>query len=446
MADHRAERPARHPVQQPASLGSRGARAPQAGRAVRTTEDDYESFAVDGTVPPGVRDLVAESWRRSAAAGLDAASAAAPLALNRSELTGYREAHPLSLIFPLLYDVLGRSAEELDSLMALGDENGRLLWVCGRPSVLARAEQINFAEGTAWEEQLVGTNAPGTALRLDAPVLITATEHFSRPVQLWTCAAAPIHDPVTGAVIGVIDITGGKELAAPQTMGLIRAAARLAESELGRLSAVNGGGGLAMSSQPAALSLEALGRPDCQVQSNGRTRRLSARHSEIMVLLTDHPDGLTGEQLAVELYEGDVSMSTVRAELTRLRSLLGADLLDSRPYRLRVSPQCDWLTVSARLEANRVAEALRAYRGPLLPQSDAPGVIERRDLLERQLRSAVYASGELDLMVSWTRSRWGADDMEMWEQQARRLPECSPLRPLAEAEVRRLDDALRWRG
>jgi hypothetical protein len=61
---------------------------------------------------------------------------------------------------------------------------------------------------------------------------------------------------------------------------------------------------------------------------------------------------------------------------------------------------------------------MRAYRGPLLPQSDAPGVVQRRESIERQMRAAVLALAEPDLMVAWTRSRWGADDLEMWQRQA----------------------------
>jgi hypothetical protein len=86
---------------------------------------------------------------------------------------------------------------------------------------------------------------------------------------------------------------------------------------------------------------------------------------------------------------------------------------------------------------------MRAYRGPLLPQSDAPGVVQRRESIERQMRAAVLALAEPDLMVAWTRSRWGADDLEMWQRQARTLPPTSPLRPLAVAEARRLDHELR---
>jgi hypothetical protein len=59
------------------------------------------------------------------------------------------------------------------------------------------------------------------------------------------------------------------------------------------------------------------------------------------------------------------------------------------------------------------------------------------------MRAAVLALAEPDLMVAWTRSRWGADDLEMWQRQARILPPTSPLRPLAIAEARRLDNELR---
>jgi hypothetical protein len=410
---------------------------------VRTVHLDHDRFLESGAVSPRVRDLVAQSWRRSAAAGLSADVTSAPVTLDAPELAEYRAAHPLSRVFPLLYDVLGRAAEECDSLMALGDAHGQLLWVCGSADVLARAERINFVEGATWDESKAGTNAPGTALRLDAAVQIHAAEHFNRTVQAWTCAAAPIHDPVTQAILGIVDVTGGDDVASPQTMAMMRAAARMAEAELGRLVAV--------SSTPTELwhpqldrhlRIDALGRPDCAVEIDGRSVRLSPRHSEILVLLVDHPEGLTGDQLAIELYSDEVRASTTRAELTRLRSLLGSDLLDSRPYRLRGETECDWVAVHDHLDAGRVGDALRAYHGPLLPQSDAPGVVERRERLERQLRSAVIGSGQLDLMVAWTRSRWGADDVEAWHRQAQLLPIGSPLQPIAAAEVVRLNREL----
>jgi hypothetical protein len=401
---------------------------------------------LQGEAPSGrVRGLIVQSWLRSAAAGLDSDANIAPITIDSTQLGEYRSAHPLSNVFALLYDVLGRAAEECDSLMAVGDAKGQLLWVCGLPSTLSKAERINFVEGAAWDESRAGTNAPGTALRLDAAVQIYGAEHFARSVQPWSCVAAPIHDPVTQAILGVVDVTGGRNIDTPQTMGMVRAAARMAEAELGRLHAV----GLARAHQlpdltapaaRAALLVDGLGRPDCQVDDGARTMRLTRRHSEILAVLSEHPDGLTSDQLALEVYSDDVQTSTLRAEMTRLRALLGPDVLESRPYRLCVPVECDWSTVGAHLAAGRLRDALRGYRGPLLPQSDAPGVVQIRERLERQLRAAVIASGNLDLMIAWTRSRWGADDLEMWQRQAQALPAQSPLRPIAVAEVVRLHE------
>jgi hypothetical protein len=403
--------------------------------------------------------MVADSWLRSIAAGINVDASEPPITLEGHELGDYRTEHPLSRIFPLLYDVLGQAAQECDSVMAVADEYGQLLWVCGPPDVLRRAEAISFVEGAQWDEEHAGTNAPGTALRLDAPVAIRAVEHFVRPVQRWSCAAAPIHDPVSRRILGIVDITGGDDVGTPQTIAMIRAAARMAESELARL-----GGGREQLWRPrltaavpyqaagvpyqaaggpylaaGGLHLEALGRPDLVVTLERRSFRLSPRHSEILVVLADHVDGLSGDELAIRLYPGDVTSSTLRAEMVRLRALLG-DALASRPYRLMCEVRSDWAAVAARLAAGDVPGALRLYHGPLLPPSEAPGVARQRQDLHEWMRAAILADGRQELLISWTQSRWGADDLEMWRRQCAILPATSPLRPRAEATTRRLDE------
>ncbi len=408
----------------------------------------HSAFLETGALDPGVRSLVAASWRRSIAAGISADRSPAPVTLERSELVDYRGDHRLSRVFPLLYDILGRIAEDCECVMALGDERGQLLWVCGQPDVLRRAEAINFAEGTSWDETRVGTNAPGTALRLDTPVIIRSAEHFNHQVQQWSCAAAPIHDPSTQTILGILDITGGDDVASPQTLGMVRAAARMAEIELARIGVVeamtSSRSGVGHDQRPgsAYLSVEGLGRPDCTATVGGRQVRLSPRHSEIMVLLMDAGAGLTGEQLAVQVYPDDVHSSTIRAEMTRLRTLLGYQMLSSRPYRLTVPATGDWQVVNDHLSAGRIQEACATYRGPLLPYSDAPGVVEIRESLHRRLRSSLLTSGVPDLMASWTRTRWGADDLPMWRRQAELLPPTSPLRALALSETHRIDAKL----
>src|SRR6478609_1685065 len=130
---------------------------------------------------------------------------------DHSEVVEYREAHPLSRVFPLLYDVLGRAAGESNSLVTLSDAQGRLLWARGRPEVLRRADSIEFEEGT-----------PAATESDHARVQIHAAERRRGRSRPWSCAAAAIHDPLTHSILGVIDIAGGsEEIPSPMTMGLV---------------------------------------------------------------------------------------------------------------------------------------------------------------------------------------------------------------------------------
>lgn len=405
----------------------------------------------------GMRAQVADSWHRSAAAGVPADRVEAPITVSSDSLRDVREAHPLAQVFPLLDDVLGQAARDCDAVMAVSDAQGQLLWICGTPATLRRAERIGFVEGSNWDERLAGTNAPGLALALDQPVNVVRAEHFRRSVQRWSCAATPIHDPGSSTLLGVLDITGGDEIVVPQTLAMVRAAARMAEAELGRQGALAGalaglggpGAGLATAPGRMGVLLESLGRNDSLLTvDDGRghvsTVRLSPRHSEILLLLAAAPRGLSGDELAVLLYPDDhtASSSTLRAELNRLRGLLGEELLASRPYRLAAQVTGDWLSVEAMLAAGDLRGAMRAYRGPLLPRSVAPGVVRLREELAGSLRHALLHCAEPDLMSTWTRSAWGADDYAMWLAQRDAVGPHSPVRPLIDGQLARLDREL----
>ena len=398
-----------------------------------------------------VRAHVADSWVRSAAAGVRTDTVDAPITLPGDALRDHREAHPLASVFPLLDDVLGQAARDCDAIMAVSDAAGQLLWVCGTPSVLRRAELIGFVEGSNWDERLAGTNAPGMALRLDQSVNVVGAEHFRQSVQRWSCAATPIHDPATQGLLGVLDITGADNIIVPQTMAMVRAAARMAEAELARELLVRSSSGQGHASTSSgrglAVVIEALGRSDALLtvdDSRGRreTLRLSPRHSEILLLLASAPRGLSGDELAILLYEEDSAASTLRVELGRLRALLGDDLLASRPYRLVAEVAGDWLALEARLAAGDLAGAMRSYRGPLLPRSSAPGVVRLREAVEGSIRGALLRSRQADLMSTWTRSAWGFDDYEMWQAQGQALGARSPLMPLVQSQLSRLDREL----
>ncbi|MFI5839934.1 GAF domain-containing protein [Catenuloplanes sp. NPDC051500] len=386
----------------------------------------HDTFINGGTAGQ-VRDVVAESWQRSAVASVDP-DTTAPTDLSDDELSDHRAAHPLARVLPLFRDLLGGLADDGEHLMAVCDARGRLLWVEGHPSVLRQAAAMNFVPGARWDETHAGTNAPGTALAVDHSVQIFATEHFSRPVQGWTCAAAPIHDPASGRLLGAVDLTGGDHLANPHSLALVTATARAAEAVLA---------GFSEPGDRAAVT--ALGRDEAVLTVGGRRTRLGRRHSELLTLLLCHPEGRTGEQLAFDLYGDDRQSSvTVRAELSRLRRALGPALVGSRPYRVEPGVSADFLAVPDLLDAGLVREALDAYAGPLLPASDAPGVIRLRRTLDDRLRAAVFGSGDPSLLDAWVRAEWGADDLQAWEAFAAALPADSPRRGLALTRIRML--------
>ncbi|MFF7449382.1 MULTISPECIES: GAF domain-containing protein [unclassified Streptomyces] len=374
----------------------------------------HETFTEAGTVPRPVRPVVADSWRRSARAGVGP-DGTASVELLDGDLGAYRSEHPLARVMPLFRELLGTFAADGEHLLAVCDAHGRLLWVEGHASTRRQAGRMNFVPGARWAETAVGTNAPGTAVALDRPVQVFAAEHFIRRVQPWTCAAAPVHDPRTGRVLGAVDITGGDGLAHPHSLGFVQAVARAAESHLALLAP----------EQPAAdlPELTALGRDEAQLRAGGRRIRLSRRHSEIVVLLSRHPEGLTGDELLCALYEDEsVTPVTLRAELARLRRVLGPGLLESRPYRLTVPVASDVAVVERRLEAGAVTAAAALYAGPLLPASQAPAVVRLRNRLTDGLRTALIARRDPDLLADWAHAPWGEDDFDVWRALAAARP------------------------
>ncbi len=364
----------------------------------------HQAFVTSGMVSAPVRDVVAESWRRSAR--LVGPETIAPVGLADAEMEAYRNDHPLARVMPLMRDLLGTIAHDGAHLLAVCDADGLLLWVEGHAGVRQRMESMNFVAGARWDELHVGTSAPGVALATDHAVQIFGAEHFSRAVQPWTGAAAPIHDPETGEVLGAVDITGGCHLASPQSLALVQATARAAEAELAMLRPGQPGNG---------ARLRALGRDEAILEVGGARHRLGRRHSEILVLLAAHPEGLSNERLAWELYgERLINPVTLRAELSRLRQLLGR-LFQSRPYRLTEPMAADFRSVIDLVHGRSIGAALRTYPGPLLPGSESPGIVRLRGQLDDLVRDAVLHAGDYAMLERWAASPSGEDDLEAWE-------------------------------
>jgi hypothetical protein len=427
-----------------------------------------EQFLSTGQVGPALRPVVAQSWQRCLTLGLDPQASGPEPELTDAALEDYRAAHPLSAVMPVVRQLLVEDATDAGLIVAVTDADGRLLWVEGASRMRSRAEQMNFVEGARWSEGSAGTNAPGTALAVDHAVQIYGCEHLSDPVTPWSCAAAPIHDPQTGALLGALDLTGGDDVAAPQALTLVRTAAAAIDAELrlhrlghgrgqghteqasrlqppvrrSRGSGPRSGSAGAPATPPASLPmLSVLGRGRGELRTAAGTVLLSPRHTELLLLLTHYPAGLTAEQFAVHLHEGDSALVTLRAELSRLRSLLaplGEPVLASRPYRLATPLHTDVEVVRRLIDRGAHRRALVAYQGRVLPQSQAPAVESLRQRLDHDLRACLLASPDADLLWTFAQRAETEDDVELWQACLDRLPRGSHRRAIVTARLDRL--------
>ena len=474
-----------------------------------------EGVASDLRVRP--RDIVADSWARSLAALSDPARAIPELALPEGELHDYREAHVLAHVMPLIRRLLVEPCGDTGLVVAVADERSRLLWVEGAGPVRRRAEGILFAPGADWSEESVGTSAPGTALALARAVQVVEGEHFSPAVQRWCCTAVPLHDPDSGRVLGVIDVTGSRQAVGRHAMALVTAAVAAAESELsiarlrGRIASAAGAcpvagrgneAAQADPTDPAGLAdgldaagetvtealpfgclaegpakrrgpnpaggdvvghvmrrpgrrpprqvaqryLRVLGRAQGRLHLGGeRTLELSLRHTEILVLLAQHPAGLTTGELA-DLVNPSLTETTLRAEMLRLRRALEVSAPDlvptSRPYCLTPGLRIDAVDVLARLRRGRHRLALGDYAGAVLPPSQAPGILALRTEVSGMLREAVLSDGSIDSVLRYLDLPEAEHDTEGHFEALRRLPPRSPKRAGLVTHLMRLDREL----
>lgn len=436
----------------------------------------HEVVLAGSGTPPVLRDVIVRSWARCTAAGVDPDRSAAVL-LSAEEAAARFERHPLAAVAPIVRELLGAVSAEARHLTALGDADGVLLWADGHPRMLEAAAELHFAPGALCSESGVGTNAMGTALALNHAVQVFSAEHFSRLLHGWTCAASPIRDPATGALLGALNVAESFRHAHPHTLALVSATARAAEAHLARdrarrdaelaaryvdrlcasrrpsaLVAADGrvlyaaprgwlgarldlpGGtsavlpdGTEAVLEPVAhgarivwpirvnerraprrrLWIDALGADAAVVRRAGRRLPVTARQAELLVVLALHPAGLSAHDLAERVYGDSAKPVTARAEVARLRRVLG-DLVGAQPYRLRADIRADVLEVEQLLASGRVAHAVDRYGGPLLPRSHAPTIVARREALEQGLDGAVRETADVRLAQRWARRRAGA--------------------------------------
>jgi hypothetical protein len=164
----------------------------------------------------------------------------------------------------------------------------------GQPGGAAAGGPAGVLRGGGLVRGGIGTNAISEALVTGGPVQLFSAEHLVRTHHDWACTAAPITDPATGRLLGVLDVSGPLDTISADTLRMVRCAVRVAESLLGTS---DGGASLGASSSvrasrqgvrrpgAAVSSLELLGDKPAAVFADGSRVPLTLRRAEILALL-----------------------------------------------------------------------------------------------------------------------------------------------------------------
>lgn len=374
------------------------------------------------------RPEIIDSWARSAAS-LTPDVREAPLA-DEAETAAYWNASPLQAAVERIQAELRRTAEDGDLVVAVTDPQTRILWTYGGRVMRRKAESVNFVAGARWDDQSAGTNALDLANRLAEPSMVFSAEHYASMVHNWVCWAAPVVDPFTGAQLGVIDLSTTWDRTHPIGLATARMMARLIEAALPKSRSHPGLVDLEEPTEPG-LVMRLLGTVETWL--DGQRLLLSRRQTEILALLALHPEGLSLEQLHALVY-GDlaVTTSTLKAEVSHLRASLGGQLA-SRPYRLTTPVSTDVELVLGLVRRGRVAAAVEAYGGDLLPGTNSPALTELAEQLAVTVREALLADPDPDAVLRYAeRSPY---DTQVFEVCLSRLAPTHPAVPLLKGRL-----------
>ncbi|MDF5756079.1 helix-turn-helix domain-containing protein [Spongiactinospora sp. TRM90649] len=169
------------------------------------------------------------------------------------------------------------------------------------------------------------------------------------------------------------------------------------------------------------LALSFLGADHPSASLDGFPVQLSLRHAEILAVLALNPRGMTADQLSFQLYGDLGNPVTIRAEIHRLRSQLGAAIA-AKPYRLACEVEADFIDIQRLLSHRDPVALARAYPGPLLPRSESPAIRRERDELEGQVRAHILRDASAEALWTYAQTPHGHDDPQVLERLTTLLP------------------------
>ncbi|WP_051331152.1 sigma-54-dependent Fis family transcriptional regulator [Aneurinibacillus terranovensis] len=182
---------------------------------IRRIDKAKEDFIVGKNITTRIDQTVIDSWKRCQSRGFNHNKFKAPITISKEFLDNkINEEYWIRTAIGIIRDFNNIQ----NHIIILTDDIGNVLWMDGDKQAIKKAYDMNLLPGGNWSEEYTGTNAIGTAIYTKKPVQIVSTEHFWNNLSCWVCSSAPIFDPSTNQLLGIVDITGFTEHSTPHLL------------------------------------------------------------------------------------------------------------------------------------------------------------------------------------------------------------------------------------
>ncbi|MDZ7673072.1 MAG: GAF domain-containing protein [Halanaerobiales bacterium] len=193
---------------------------------------EWENFVKGGQFnQKNVREVIYQSWQRCKENNVDPFGGRGEKQ-DEKLLDSIRKTNKdlIKIARPFMEE-LAKVVRNSNFVVVLTDSSGMIVEIAGDEEIIDRAIKLRFSPGSYWSEEKVGTNAIGTAIKIDKPLQVIGAEHYCQKHHPWTCSAATIHNQ-NGDLIGILNMSGDSEYAHPHTLGMVVAAAKSIENQI----------------------------------------------------------------------------------------------------------------------------------------------------------------------------------------------------------------------
>jgi sigma-54 dependent transcriptional regulator, acetoin dehydrogenase operon transcriptional activator AcoR len=151
-----------------------------------------------------VRPEIAHAWKRAQISGLDPG-----MPVRDSKIVDVDHRSRLARAAAPVVDAMVAGLSDTNFSVLLADRDCAIVnRSTGQLHLSRTLDRVMAVPGMRYVEDSTGTNSLATAFELHKPIGVTGDEHYLEALKVFCCYGAPIINPVTRRLEGVLDVTG----------------------------------------------------------------------------------------------------------------------------------------------------------------------------------------------------------------------------------------------